>query len=115
MRVAISIDRNRHGGTADLRCQSATVSPASRNSRRSVRRHIAYSAYLIQKLVIHGVAQFCNSHGIALTSAPALIAVELCVYAAATLLFLAIERPFLQFRKRLTPRKYGTNHSSPEP
>jgi len=76
---------------------------------------IAYSAYLIQKLVIHGVAQFCNSHGIALTSAPALIAVELCVYAAATLLFLAIERPFLQFRKRLTPRKYGTNHSSPEP
>ena len=28
---------------------------------------IAYSAYLIQKLVIHGVAQFCNSHGIALT------------------------------------------------
>ena len=66
---------------------------------------IAYSAYLIQKLVIHFVEQFCTSHNIALTSARALIGVEFCVYAVATLLFLAIERPFLQLRHRLTPRK----------
>jgi peptidoglycan/LPS O-acetylase OafA/YrhL len=66
---------------------------------------IAYSAYLIQKLVIHFVAQFCSSHNIALTSVPALLLVELCVYAAATLLFFAIERPFLQLRKRVAPRK----------
>src|SRR5947207_2797402 len=33
---------------------------------------IAYSAYLIQKLVIHFVAQFCTTHDIALTSVPAL-------------------------------------------
>jgi Predicted acyltransferases len=69
---------------------------------------IAYSAYLIQKLVIHFVGQFCASHSIALTSLPALIVVELCVYAAATILFLVIERPFLQLRHRITPRKYGT-------
>src|SRR5437016_6453205 len=65
---------------------------------------IAYSAYLIQKLVIHFVAQFCTTHDLALTSVPALVLVEICVYAAATLLFLAIERPFLQLRHRLAPR-----------
>ena len=65
---------------------------------------IAYSAYLIQKLVIHFVAQFCASHDIALTSAAALLGVELCVYAAATVLFLAVERPFLQLRHRIASR-----------
>jgi len=65
---------------------------------------IAYSAYLIQKLIIHFVAQFCGTHNIALTSAPALLLVQVCVYAGGTLLFLAIERPFLQLRHRLAPR-----------
>ena len=65
---------------------------------------IAYSAYLIQKLVIRFVEQFCASHNIVLTSAPALICVELCVYVAATILFFTIERPFLQLRKRIAPR-----------
>src|SRR5207248_10169929 len=66
---------------------------------------IAYSTYLVQKLVIHFVAQFCASHNIALTSVWALLGVELCVYAAAIILFLAVERPFLQLRHRLAPRK----------
>jgi peptidoglycan/LPS O-acetylase OafA/YrhL len=65
---------------------------------------IAYSAYLIQKIVIRFVEQFCASHNIALTSAPVLICVELCVYAAATILFFSVERPFLQLRHRITPR-----------
>src|SRR6184192_44289 len=65
---------------------------------------IAYSAYLIQKLVIRFVEQFCASHNIVLTSAPALICVELCVYADATILFFTVERPFLQLRYRITPR-----------
>jgi peptidoglycan/LPS O-acetylase OafA/YrhL len=65
---------------------------------------IAYSAYLIQKLVIHFVAQFCSSHNIALTSVPALLLVEVCVYAGATALFFAVERPFLQLRHRIAPR-----------
>jgi len=66
---------------------------------------IAYSAYLIQKLVIHFVAQFCTTHDIVLMSVPALVLVDICVYAAATLLFLVIERPFLQLRHRLAPRR----------
>ncbi len=65
---------------------------------------IAYSAYLVQKLVIHGVTEFCQAHGIDTESAPALIAVELCVYAAATILFFTVERPFLQLRHRVAPR-----------
>jgi len=64
---------------------------------------IAYSAYLIQKLVINGVEQFCINHNVDLTSAPALLGVELCVYIAATVLFLSIERPFLLLRRRLAP------------
>jgi peptidoglycan/LPS O-acetylase OafA/YrhL len=66
---------------------------------------IAYSAYLIQKLVIHFVAQFCTTHNLALTSVPALVLVEICVCAAAIILFLAVERPFLQLRHRLAPRR----------
>jgi peptidoglycan/LPS O-acetylase OafA/YrhL len=66
---------------------------------------IAYSAYLVQKLVIHAVAEFCRAHDVDLTSAPALVGVEVCVYAAATILFFTIERPFLQLRHRLAPRK----------
>jgi len=70
---------------------------------------IAYSAYLVQKLVMHAVGQFCSSHDIALTSTSALIGVELCVYAVATILFLAVERPFLQLRHRLAPRPSRSN------
>ena len=65
---------------------------------------IAYSAYLIQKLVIHAVGQFCTHHNIDLTSAPALLGVELCVYIVATILFLTVERPFLQLRHRIAAR-----------
>ncbi len=66
---------------------------------------IAYSAYLVQKLVIHAVAQFCSAYNIAPGSPLALISVEICVYVAAIVLFFTIERPFLQLRHRLAPRK----------
>lgn len=65
---------------------------------------IAYSTYLVQKLVIHFVRQFCASRDIALTSATAIVAVQLCIFAAGTILFFAVERPFLQLRHRLTAR-----------
>jgi len=65
---------------------------------------IAYSTYLVQKLVMNLVLQFCAAHGLALTLVPALIGVELCVYVAATILFFAIERPFLQLRHRIASR-----------
>ncbi|MFZ1217813.1 MAG: hypothetical protein WAO00_00900, partial [Chthoniobacterales bacterium] len=63
-----------------------------------------YSAYLVQKLVIHFAAQFCAGHDIAPTSALTLLAVQLSIYLAATVLFLAVERPFLQLRHRLARR-----------
>ena len=66
---------------------------------------IAYSAYLVQKLAIHGVAEFCSAHGIDPKSASVLIGVELCVYAAATILFFLVERPFLHLRHHIAPRK----------
>src|SRR5437899_6861732 len=66
---------------------------------------IAYSAYLIQKLVLHFVAQFCTTHDIALPSVPSLVLVEICVYAFATALFFAVERPFLQLRHRIARRE----------
>jgi len=62
---------------------------------------IAYSAYLVQKLVIHFVAQFCATLNIAPTSIAALIGVQVCVFAVATILFLIVERPFLQLRHRI--------------
>jgi len=74
---------------------------------------IAYSAYLIQKLVINGVEQFCTTHNINLTSAPALLSVEIAVYAAAALLFFAIERPFLQLRHRIAPRSSAAATGKP--
>ena len=70
---------------------------------------IAYSAYLVQKLVIHGVIEFCRAHAIDPKTAPALIGVELCVYAAATILFFTVERPFLQLRHRIAPRSRASS------
>jgi peptidoglycan/LPS O-acetylase OafA/YrhL len=52
-------------------------------------------AYLIYKFVIHAAGEFCATHNVNPVSTPALIGVELCVYAAATILFFAVERPFL--------------------
>ena len=65
---------------------------------------IAYSAYLVQKLVIHFAQQFCASHNITMTSASALVTVQLCIFAVATVLFFAVERPFLQLRHRIVSR-----------
>jgi peptidoglycan/LPS O-acetylase OafA/YrhL len=65
---------------------------------------VAYSVYLSHKLVIHQAIQFCSTHNIALTSVPALLLVELCIYTAGLVLFLAIERPFLQIRHRIARR-----------
>ena len=65
---------------------------------------IAYSAYLVQKLVIHCLVQICLSNGVTMTSFHALISVQVCIYAVATVVFLLIERPFLQLRHRFVSR-----------
>ncbi len=75
---------------------------------------IAYSAYLIQKLVINGVEQFCTNHNIDLTSAPALFGVDLCVYIVATIVFLTVERPFLQLRHRIARRELAAAREARE-
>lgn len=72
---------------------------------------IAYSAYLVQKLVIHFAAQFCVNHGIELTSGGATVTVQLCIFAAATILFFTVERPFLQLRRRLAGRLPASERS----
>ncbi len=63
---------------------------------------IAYSVYLSHKLVIHQVAGVCADQGIPLTSATALLLVQLSIYVGGAALFFAVERPFLQLRRRLT-------------
>ncbi|HEY4282230.1 MAG TPA: hypothetical protein VGM62_04135, partial [Chthoniobacterales bacterium] len=65
---------------------------------------IAYSTYLIQKLVIHFVWQFCSTHNMDPASLGPLLVVEFSVYLAATILFLTVERPFLQLRRRVASR-----------
>lgn len=69
---------------------------------------VAYSAYLVQKLVIHFILQVCETYGIETTAVLALIGVQLCIYSAATVLFLAVERPFLLLRHRLASRDSGS-------
>lgn len=65
---------------------------------------IAYSVYLVQKLVIHFVAKFLSDKNEALDSIPALVAVQICIFAVGAVLFFAVERPFLQLRHRIAPR-----------
>ena len=66
---------------------------------------VAYSVYLSHKLVIHFAIRLCSSWNLPLTSSTAHLLVQVLIYAGGTLLFFAIERPFLQLRKRLAPRR----------
>ena len=68
---------------------------------------VAYSVYLSHKLALHWVLALCGSHHLALTSARA-IGLNLSVIGlAGSVLFFAVERPFLQLRRRTTrhPRR----------
>jgi peptidoglycan/LPS O-acetylase OafA/YrhL len=64
-------------------------------------------------IIINAVGQFCTNHNIDLTSAPALLGVELCVYIVATILFLTVERPFLQLRHRIARRELAAARKGP--
>lgn len=101
------------GMAALLICAVSTRLPLQRVTIPGVAfvASIAYSAYLIQKLVIHFVTQFCSRYSIALTSASAVLLVQACVYAGATILFLAVERPFLQLRHRLTGQQRSASRT----
>ena len=62
---------------------------------------IAYSVYLSHKLVIHFVTQLCSSHNIPLTSLLGILLVQILIYLVGAILFLSVERPFLQLRHRI--------------
>lgn len=68
---------------------------------------IAYSVYLSHKLVIHFVQQLCARWQLALTDWRAILLVEVLIYFFGALLFFAVERPFLQLRRRLTADRVG--------
>lgn len=95
------------GMAALLVCAVSPRSPLSRVKLPGAAfvASIAYSAYLVQKLAIHFVSEICSRYNIALTSGFALMLVELCVYASAIILFVAVERPFLQLRHRIARRR----------
>ena len=65
---------------------------------------VAYSVYLSHKLVIHWTLGFCAAHGLALTSPAALGLNGLGIALVGSALFFAVERPFLQLRRRVVPR-----------
>ncbi len=64
---------------------------------------IAYSVYLSHKLVIHAVTQLCAGRNIPLTSAIGIGLNLLLIFLGGALLFFAVERPFLQLRRRRLP------------
>lgn len=66
---------------------------------------IAFSVYLSHKLAIHQAIRFCENYHIALTSVPALLLVEVAIYAVGFVLFLAVERPSLRLRHRIAQRQ----------
>ncbi len=82
------------------------VSPRLPLSRRPIAgtmfiASIAYSVYLSHKLVIHQVIGFCSRHAIDLTSWRAILLVQATVYLGGAILFFAVERPFLELRRRI--------------
>ncbi len=65
---------------------------------------IAYSVYLSHKLVIHGFSVACARLNLPLTSIAAFVFVQVLIYAGGAILFLGVERPFLQLRQRMATR-----------
>jgi peptidoglycan/LPS O-acetylase OafA/YrhL len=66
---------------------------------------VAYSIYLSHKLVIHWIEGACTTRGIPLTSISALFILFAAITLWGTILFFAVERPFLQLRQRQTGTK----------
>ncbi|MEY2479322.1 MAG: hypothetical protein QOI04_249 [Verrucomicrobiota bacterium] len=63
---------------------------------------IAYSVYLSHKLAIHFIESICKTNNIVPTSFVAILVVLIAISVTGTILFFAVERPFLQLRQRRT-------------
>lgn len=66
---------------------------------------IAYSVYLSHKLVIQAITHLCAYWQVPLTSFVGISLNIGAIFLAGTLLFFAVERPFLQLRRRQLPPK----------
>ena len=85
----------------------AFLSPGLPLSRRPIRgadfiASIAYSVYLSHKLVIHAVLAQLPTLGVVADSWRGHVLVQVTIYLSGTALFLAVERPFLRWRERLS-------------
>lgn len=76
---------------------------------------VAYSVYLSHKLVIHQVLLLCARRGLPLTSASALGLNFVAVLAVGSLLYFAVERPFLLLRRRSKVRSLPRETATREP
>ena len=71
---------------------------------------IAYSVYLSHKLAIHWVNGVCKAQSMELTSLSAIVLVLIAIAATGTILFFAVERPFLQLRQRRVFEESGRSN-----
>ena len=62
---------------------------------------VAYSVYLSHKIVVHFMAGLFSKQGMVLSSFGALLGLGIAVALVGTLLYYAVERPFLQLRNRV--------------
>jgi len=65
---------------------------------------VAYSVYLSHKLMIHWTLNFGAAHLIAETSVTGYLLMLSAILLGGTILFFAVERPFLQMRQRVVKR-----------
>ncbi len=75
---------------------------------------IAYSVYLSHKLVIHQIVLFCASRHLPLTSASTLTLNATAILVIGSMLYFAVERPFLLLRRRAV-RSLPRQTAVPEP
>ena len=76
---------------------------------------VAYSVYLSHKLVIHQIVLLCTWRGLPLTSASALVLNLTTILVAGSMLYFAVERPFLLLRRRSAVRSLPREAAIPEP
>ena len=76
---------------------------------------VAYSVYLSHKLVIHQSVLFCAARHLPLTSATAIVLNFAAILVGGSLLYFAVERPFLLLRRRSAVRALPRDSPVPEP
>ena len=74
----------------------------------------AYSVYLSHKLVIHQTVLFCARYGVPLTSASVLVLNFTVIIVVGSILYFAVERPFLLLRGRRRVRSLPPEAATPE-